>query len=202
MTWNRLHDSFILKFRLNLHKKFLSIPSAADLDSEFLQNQSSQVTKKNVLSIACQFYDPTGLGAPLMVSVRSLFSEICRDGQCSINSVLSEERTDRFRSAVSEILLTRTMSFPRQIIFNYAAQLYIFFNSSLQGYGACINVRSDSQFNLLSNSSKILDRSTFSAPQSEIAGAVLATEWCRRSTKNCPTSPSPPLCSSETQRSF
>ena len=66
-----------------------------------------------------------------MVSVRSLFSEICRDNQCSINSVLSEERIDRFRLAVNEILLTRTMSFPRQIVFNYTAQLYIFFDGSL-----------------------------------------------------------------------
>ena len=91
MTWNRLHDSYILKFRLNLHKKFRCIPSGAYLDSEFLQNQSS--SKKNLLSVACQFYDPTGLAAPLMFSVQSLFSEICRDRQCSINSVLSKERT-------------------------------------------------------------------------------------------------------------
>ena len=88
---------------------------------------------------------------------------------------MSEERTDRFRRTVSEIMLTRTLSFPRQIIFNYAAQLYIFFNDSLQGYGACVFVCSDGQFNLLSSSSKILGRSAFSAPQSEIAGAILAT---------------------------
>ena len=110
-----------------------------------------------------------------MVSVRSLFSELCRDDQCSINSVLSEERTDRFRRAVNEILLTRTMSFPRQIVSNYTAQLYIFFDGSLQGYGARMYICSNGQFNLLSSSSKILGKSAFSAPQSEMAGAVLAT---------------------------
>ena len=55
MTWNRLHDNYTLKFRLNLHKKFRGIPSGADLDSEFFQNPNSEVTKKNVLSVACQF---------------------------------------------------------------------------------------------------------------------------------------------------
>ena len=110
-----------------------------------------------------------------MFSVRSLFSEICRDRQCSINSVLSEERSCRFRSAVNKILLTRTMFFPSQIIFNYSAQLFIFFNRSLQGFGACVYVCSDGKFNLLSSSVKILGKSAFSAPQSEIAGAVLAT---------------------------
>ena len=101
MTWDRLNDQYILKFRLNLHKKSRGIPSGDDLDSDFLQDQFSQITKKNVLSVACQFYDPTGLAAPLMFSIRSLFSEICKDSQVSINSILSEERTDRFNRAVS-----------------------------------------------------------------------------------------------------
>ena len=110
-----------------------------------------------------------------MFSIQSLFSEICRDHLCSINSILSKERTYRFLSAVNEILLTRTMSFPCQIILNYSSQLFIFFDGSLQSFGACIYVCSDGQFNLLSSSAKILGKSAFSAPQTEIAGAVLAT---------------------------
>ena len=84
MTWDRLKDVYSLKFRLNLHKKSRGIPSGEDLDSDFLEDESIPVTKKNVLSVACQFYDPTGLAAPLMFSVRALYSEICRDPQCSI----------------------------------------------------------------------------------------------------------------------
>ena len=49
--------------------KFRRIPSGADLDDKFLQDRSIQITKRNVLSVACQFYDPTGLAAPLMFSV-------------------------------------------------------------------------------------------------------------------------------------
>ena len=175
MTWDHLKDNYLLKFRLNLHKKSRGIPSGADLDSEFLRDPTSPITKKNVLSVACQFYDPTGLAAPLMFSVRSLFSKICRDSQCSFNSVLSEDRSNRFRSAVNEILLTKNMSFPCQIIFKYSAQLFIFFDGSLQGFGACAYVHSEGRFNLLSSSAKILGKSAFSAPQSEIAGAILAS---------------------------
>ena len=133
MTWDRFKDCFMLKFRLNLHKKHRGIPSGDDLDSGFLQDHTIPITKKNVLSVACQFYDPTGLAAPLMFSVRALFSEICRETQCSINSVLSQEHTDRFRHAVGEILLTKEIYFPRQIIFKHSAQLFIFFDGSLQG---------------------------------------------------------------------
>ena len=175
MSWNRLKDLYSLKFRLILHKKSRGIPSGADLDSDFLQDESIPVTKKNVLSVACQFYDPTGLAAPLMFSVRALFSEICCDPQCSINSILSEERTAKFRNAVREILLTRELFVPRQVIFRYQAQLFIFFDGSLQGYGACVYAHSGDQFNLISSSSKILGKSAFSAPQSEMAGALLAS---------------------------
>jgi len=175
MSWNRLKDLYSLKFRLNLHKKSRGIPFGADLDSDFLQDESIPVTKKNVLSVECQFYDPTGLAAPLMFSVRALFSEICRDPQCSINSILSEERTAKFRTVVREILLTREMFVPRQVIFLYQAQLLIFFDGSLQGYGACVYAHSGDQFNLISSSSKILGKSAFSAPQSEMAGALLAS---------------------------
>ena len=136
MTWDRLKDLYSLKFRLNLHKKSRGIPSGEDLDSDFLEDESIPVTKKNVLSIACQFYDPKGLAAPLMFSVRALYSEICHDPQCSINSILSEEQSAKFRNAVREILQTREIFFPRQVIFQYQAQLFIFFNGSLQGYGA------------------------------------------------------------------
>jgi hypothetical protein len=110
-----------------------------------------------------------------MFTIRALFSEICRDPQCFFNSILSDERTARFRDAVGEILLTREISFPRQVIFQYQAQLFIFFDGSLQGYGACVYAFSGGQFNLISSSSKILGKSAFSAPQSEMAGALLAS---------------------------
>ena len=110
-----------------------------------------------------------------MFSVRSLFSEIYRDGQCSMNSPLSDEKTNRFHTAKNKILLTRTLSFPSKIIFNYASQLYIFFDGSLHGYGACVYIHSHRQFNLISSSCKVLGKSTFSAPKSEITSPVLAT---------------------------
>lgn len=65
--------------------------------------------------------------------------------------------------------------FPQQIIFNYSAQLFIFFDGSLQDYGSCVYAFSNNQFNLLSSSAKIMGIAVFSGPQSEIAGAVLAT---------------------------
>ena len=109
MTWDRKNDRYLLRFCLNLYKKFRGILSGADLDEEFLQDCSIPITKRNLLSVACQFYDPTGLAAPLMFSVRSLFSNLCQDRQCSMNSVLSEDLINssaKFCTAVDQILTT------------------------------------------------------------------------------------------------
>ena len=78
-------------------------------------------------------------------------------------------------TAVSKILLTKDVSFPRQIIFSYTGQLYTFFDGSLKGNRACVYMCSNHQLNLIYSSCKVLGKSAFSAPQSEIAGAVLAT---------------------------
>ena len=53
ITWNQKDDLYLLKFRLNLHKKMRVIPSGEDLGSEFLQDKTTPITKKNVLSVAC-----------------------------------------------------------------------------------------------------------------------------------------------------
>ncbi len=180
MTWDRLKDCYLLKFRLNLHKKTRGIPAGEDLDSKFLHDHSTPITKKNVLSVACQFYDPTGLAAPLMFSVRSMFSELCRDPTCSFNSILSEERTKKFRTAVNEILLTRGIYFPRQVIFNYSAQLFIFFDGSLQGYGACVYAFSNNQFNLIYSSAKIMGMLHSQPLNLRLQEQFLPPEWSRK----------------------
>ena len=108
MTWNREDNRYLLKFRLNLYQKVCGIPSGENLDSEFLQDKSVPITKKNVLSGACQFYDPNGLAAPLMFPVR--------DRQCNMQTPLSADRADR--SSVEEILKTKMMSFPTVRVIN------------------------------------------------------------------------------------
>ena len=201
MMWGRLRDLYSLKFCLNLHKKFRGIPSDVDLDSDFLQNESIPITKKNVLSIACQFYDPTGLAAPLMFSVRALFSEICHDPLCSINSILSEECTAKFRDAVREILLTREIFFPRHVIFRYQAQLFIFSMAPCRAMElVCMLTLAISLISFPSpqkyweNLHSLLHNLKWPEPYSPPG-------WSKRSIRNCSTSPSPLLRSLETQRS-
>ena len=69
MTWDRSLNNYSLKVRLNLHKKFRGVPSGEDLDSSFLQDPDVPITKKNMLFVACQFYNPVGLASPIMFPV-------------------------------------------------------------------------------------------------------------------------------------
>ena len=186
MTWNRQDDQYLLKFRLNLHQKIRGIPTGEDLDSKFLQDKSVPITKKKVLSVACQFYNPNGLATPLMFPVRALFSEICRDCQCSLQTPLPAERADRFRFAVEEILKTKEMSFPRQIVFKYSGKLRIFFDRGLQGFGACIYMESQGQFNLLISSAKIMGKAAYTAlPSLRLPALFSLSRWNGKLTWSC-----------------
>ena len=127
MTWNRKNDRYLLKFRLNFHQKMCGIPMGEDLDSELISSQQISRHHQEECSVCtCQCYDPNGLATPLMVTIRMLFREVCRDKGCSMQTHLSADRADRFRSAVTEILGTSELSFPRQIVFKNSNKLYIF----------------------------------------------------------------------------
>ena len=54
MTWDCKNDCYLLKFCLNLFKKFSGIQSEADFDAESLQDRSIPITKKKILSVVCQ----------------------------------------------------------------------------------------------------------------------------------------------------
>ena len=71
---------------------------------------------------------------------------------------------------------TSMLSLPRQIIFKNSGKLYIFFDGSLQGYGACIYVEFQGQVNLLTSTAKTMGKSAYSAPQSEISSTSLAVK--------------------------
>jgi len=176
LLWNKKEDTYKLKFRLNFSKKIRGTPMEDDLCLEDLLSMKNQITKKNVLSVACQFYDPPGLCSPLLFTIRELYSSICRDGNVNMSYNLSSDEDKIFREAVQEMLAARNISFPRQIIFNGVCDLKIFFHGSLKGYGACVYVVSGGQSNLLTSSSKIMGKSKFCDPQSEMCSAVLAVK--------------------------
>ena len=134
-------------------------------------------------------------------SVRALFSEICQDPQCSINSILSEENTARFRDAVREILLTREIFFPRQVIFRYQAQLIIFSTAPCRAMElvymltpAISSISSPAPQRYWENLHSLPHNLKWQEPYSPPG-------WNKRSSRSCSTSPSPLLRSLETQRS-
>ena len=98
-----------------------------------------------------------------MLTVRSLFSEICRDKSCSLLGPLSADRGDKFQSAVEESLKTKDLSFPGQNVFNKTGQLYFFFDGSLQCYGVCMYMHSQDQFNILTRSAKVMGKFAYSS---------------------------------------
>ena len=93
-----------------------------------------------------------------------------------MNSALTEVGAWKFSTAVDQILRTSEPSFPWQVVYQGSGQLYIFFNGSLQGYGSFVDMHSQNMDNLLYSTAKVMEKSLFSAPQSEMSGADLAVK--------------------------
>ena len=132
----------------------------------------------------------------------SRVSEICRDPQCSINSILSEERTAKFRNAVREILLTREIFFPSQVIFRYQAQLFIFFLTAPYRAMELVCMLTLAISSILSSAPQRYWGNLHSPPHNlRWQEPYSPPGWNKRSNRNCSMSPSPLLHSLETQRS-
>ena len=125
-----------------------------------------------------------------MFSFQSLIIEICRDHNISMKTEISHNKTDNFQTAVDEILKTKDLSFPGQVFFKGQGQLYIYFNSGLQGYMCVFLQTVQPPHQLLQDNGK----AAYLAPQFKISAAVSAVKINRKSAKNFTPSPSQTLC--------
>ena len=111
MTWDRLKDHYLLKFRSTYTRNPVVFPPELTWTLNFSRIiLSIPITKKNVLSVACQFYNPTGLAASLMFFIRALFSKLCRDF-CPRNAPTgSDAQSERSYSPKKYLFLARSYS--------------------------------------------------------------------------------------------
>ena len=105
--------------------------------------QQLKPTKRNMLKILSMFYDPTGILQPVIINLKIIFQNVCKqkilwDDELPIDIANDWENINSLND-IQEIKI------PRKIIFLDNAiksiRLYGFSDASLQGYGACIYLR-------------------------------------------------------------
>ena len=157
VTWCKDDDTYKLKFRLNLGRIDRGKRLDPDLTEEAVEKMVD-VSWRDLLGLTCQFYDPAGLGTPLIMGLRIIQSRVCNTMTTGMKKFVEAGESEGVRSAVKEMIKGREIKFPRQIIYGGKAEIIICFDGSLTAYGAAPYVVGLGGANLLTSVGKDVRR--------------------------------------------
>lgn len=182
-NWTPKEDKMSLKNWFNIAKKKRGINENPDLNLDNIQELSKSFTRRSVLRIQGQFYDPLLILSPVVVKIRLLFAKVCMEQKTPIDwdKKLSPDLQEALVSLYGELSQYKDFSFRRSIIPKELSgtrpecSLITFTDGSLSAYAACSYIRfthgGKIYSNLLASTVKIAGSRKLTPPQSEILGA-------------------------------
>lgn len=173
--WNTLTDSFAV----TLPQKITKGP----------------ITKRSVLSIISQCYDPLGLISPLIV-VAKIFMQNIWLSKVTWDEILSDEMKVEWSKFLTDIFCLGDLQIPRCLILDrekIRIELHGYSDASLKAYGACLYLRvlyknNEVSCNLICAKSRVSPLRTVSLPRLELCACVLLANLVSRMLevfKNC-----------------
>ncbi|CAK1597961.1 unnamed protein product [Parnassius mnemosyne] len=136
-------------------------------------------TKRDLLSVIAQIFDPLGLLAPYVITMKILIQRLWLD-KLSWDEPLSPEIKKRWYGIIKSLPFLNNIRIPRLVICESyrVLQLHIFTDASECAYGACIYVRSVSDkgevmVRLLTAKSRVAPIKPTTIPRLELCGALV-----------------------------
>ena len=155
VTWCKDDNTYKLKFRLNLGRVDRGERMDPDITEETLETMT-EISRRDLLGLTCQFYDPAGLGTPLIIGLRIIQSRVCNTMEAGMRQFIEVNEAEGVRSAVKEMIRGRDIKFPRQIIHGGKTEVVICFDGSLTAYGAAAYAVGRGGANLLTSVGKVI----------------------------------------------
>ena len=124
IIWNKKDDTLLFNFQ-----------ETCDLA------QQLKPTKRNILKVLSIFYYPTGILQPVIINLKIIFQNICKqkilwDDELPIDIANDWENIINSKNNIQDIKIPRKIIFQDNVI--KSIKLHGFSNASFQGYGACI----------------------------------------------------------------
>lgn len=149
-------------------------------------NHQSSITKRTILSLTAQIFDPLGLVGPITVVAKLIIQRLWQYKLSWDESIPLDLNTRwlQFRDQLPEL---NSLMIPRHVLQrNYkTVELHGFSDSSENAYGACIYIRSiDETGNITSNllcaKSRVAPLKSTTLPRLELCAAVLLAHLARK----------------------
>ncbi|XP_046748847.1 uncharacterized protein LOC124412775 [Diprion similis] len=148
-----------------------------------------KVTKRSVLSLISQIYDPLGLVGPACIKAKIVLQQLWRLKIGWDESLPSDLHTI-WRSYYNQLSRINDISIPRVVVCANPVkiELHGFCDASESAYGACVYVRSSTGDNehvveLLCAKARVAPLKTVTLPKLELCGAVLLARLVQKVTE-------------------
>lgn len=160
------------------------IPASDQFTFKYEATESTDITKRNVLSQIAKIFDPLGLVAPVVVKAKMFMQYLCTTKLDWDDNLTSEDQFEwlKFRD---ELTLLSEVKIPR-FIYNIdmnpsSIQFHAFADASIKAYAAAIYVRyqdihQNYHVQLLIAKTRVAPVKTISLPRLELCAALLLAE--------------------------
>ena len=143
--------------------------------------QQLKPTKRNILKILSMFYDPTGILQPVIINLKIIFQNICKQ-KILWDDELPIDIANDWANIINSLNDIQEIKIPRKIIFQdnviKSIELHGFSDASFQGYGVCIYLRTlyesgDISVNLVSGKSRVARLKETTITRMELLGNLI-----------------------------
>ena len=188
-SWDPVSDCLLPRLWFNIGKLDRGIPTEDDLTLDNVEERVlKSFTKRDVLSVQGQFFDPLLILSPIIVKLRLFFGGVCsQTGPENWDSQLPLEKKKEFIIIFKEVLAASSFQFPRSCIPKTGinlerpeADIITFTDGSLDAYACAVYIRIETEgeihCNLLTSGVKTVGVRKLTAPRTELLGAVLGVQ--------------------------
>lgn len=154
----------------------------------------AKITKRHILSVISQIFDPLGLIGPCIIEAKVLMQKLWMD-KSSWDEVVSTDIRTLWQSFAQTLPMLNSIKIPRWTMCDrtHRRELHTFTDASETAYGACVYVRSITdtggiQVMLLTSKNKIAPIKAQTMPRLELCAALLGARLCAKVIKALTTS--------------
>lgn len=190
-SYNNIDDN-ILDFsqtNMDVSSKTLGLNWICDSDTlSFSINikLDKKVTKRHILSVISQIFDPLGLVGPCIVEAKFIMQRLWID-QYAWDDEVSQDTKHLWFAFANTLPLLNHLRIPRWVLSDSSGihEIHVFSDASERAYGACLYIRSVDhsglvKTHLLTSKSRVAPIKPTTIPRLELCGALLAARLCTK----------------------
>ena len=114
---------------------------------EILRDVSVEnVTKRSILSSTAKVFDPLGILSPVIIDLKILFQQLCKE-KCDWDATVNDDMKEDFEKTISDLKSCESIEINRHYFSSHESQelidsveLYGFSDASMKAYGSCVYI--------------------------------------------------------------